>query len=453
MFRIAYCVLHEITQHAIRNVVVTLQPCNPETLEPETLNFEPETQNAPILTAVGLGPGDPDLITVKGLRAIEAADVVFVPRSRDGGASVARQIAAKWLAGRQTVIPVTTPMTHDESVLRQAWQSAAQTIHRALHPADGQARRGVYLILGDPLLYGTFPYILNELQQINPDFQFDVIPGVPSFVAAAAQTRTLLSTASDRVAIIPASRRTDAAALRTLFFNFETVVLLKAGKVFPQLVSALAELHLIEHCAYFERVGMPDERIVTGNAILAMPRRTQPYLSLMIVRAPEAESPPMETTAATGYPITLTHLAGRKVVVVGGGAVGERKVRGLLATRAAVTLVSPMATPQLQQWATAGRLQWQQRPFQPQDIGGATLVFAATDDRAVNAAIGVAADAAGILCNTADDPTAGSFHLPAVHRNGNITIAVSTGGSNPAHAAKIRNRLAAILQPNEGEEK
>lgn len=413
------------------------------------MNSKPETQTVPILTAVGLGPGDPDLITVKGLRAIEAADVVFVPRSRDGGDSVAGQIAAKWLADRQTVIPITTPMTRDEATLRQAWQSAARTIHRTLRPADGQTRRGVYLILGDPLLYGTFPYVLNELQQIDPDFHFDVIPGIPSFVAAAAQTRALLSAASDRIAIVPASRRTDAAALRALFFNFETVILLKAGKVFPQLVSALAELHLIEYSAYFERVGMPDERIVTGNAILAMPRRRQPYLSLMIVRAPEFETPPPETTIPAGYPITLTNLAGRKVVVVGGGAVGERKVRGLLATRASVTLVSPIATPQLQQWADAEKIRWEKRPFQPHDIAAATLVFAATDDRAVNAAIGAAADAASVLCNIADDPTAGSFHLPAVHRNGNITIAVSTEGTNPTRAAKIRNRLAAIIQAEE----
>ncbi len=428
----------------------TLQLCNPVILEPETLNLKPETQISPILTAVGLGPGDPDLITVKGVRAIEAADVIFVPRSRDGGDSVAQKIAAKWLADRQTVIPVTTPMTRDEGVLRQAWRSAAQTIHRALHPADGQARRGAYLILGDPLLYGTFPYILNELRQIDPDFQFDVIPGVPSFVAAAAKIRTLLSAAGDRIAIVPASRRTDAAALRALFFNFETVILLKAGKVFPQLVSALAALRLIEYSAYFERVGMPDERIIIGKDILAMPRRSQPYLSLMIVRAPEAETPPPETIAPGGYPITLTNLAGRKVVVVGGGAVGERKMRGLLAARVAVTLVSPSATPQLAQWAGTGKIRWEKRPFQPQDIAGATLVFATTDDRAVNAAIGAAAEAAGVLCNIADDPTAGSFHLPAVHRNGNITIAVSTGGMNPTRAAKIRNRLAAIIQAEEG---
>ena len=414
------------------------------------MNVEPETRN-PILTAVGLGPGDPDLITVKGVRAIERADVIFVPRSRDGGGSVAQKIAAKWLSDRQTVIPVTTPMTRDESVLRRAWQSAAQTIHRALHPADGQSRRGAYLILGDPLLYGTFPYILNELRKIDAGFRFDVIPGVPSFVAAAAKTHTLLSAADDRIAIVPASRRTDAAALRTLFLNFETVVLLKAGKVFPQLVSALAELHLIEHSAYFERVGMPEERIISGSDILAMPRRPQPYLSLMIVRAPVAASPPPETTASGGYPVTLTRVAGRKVVVAGGGTVGERKVRGLLAVRAAVTLVSPTATPQLRQWADAGKIRWEQRVFSPQDVTGAKLVFSATDDRAANAAIGAAAEAAGVLCNIADDPTAGDFHLPAVHRSGNITIAVSTGGENPARAAKIRNRLAAIIRAETGD--
>ena len=147
----------------------------------------------------------------------------------------------------------------------------------------------------------------------------------------------------------------------------------------------------------------------------------------------------------TTYPITLTNLRGALAVVVGGGAVGGRKLRGLLAVGAAVRLISPAATPELRALADRGTITWHARPYQPDDLAGARLVFAATDQRAVNAQIADDAAAMGILCNVADDPHAGDFHLPAVYREPGLLVAVSTAGASPMRAKRLRDQIAAWL--------
>jgi cobalt-precorrin 5A hydrolase/precorrin-3B C17-methyltransferase len=155
------------------------------------------------------------------------------------------------------------------------------------------------------------------------------------------------------------------------------------------------------------------------------------------------------------YPITLTNLGGALVVVVGGGAVGERKLRGLLAAGAAVRLISPAATPQLRALANSGAIRWHARPYQPDDLAGARLVFAATDQRAVNKQVADDAAALGLLCNVADDPRAGTFHLPAVYREPGLLVAVSTAGTSPARAKRLRDQIAAWLssgRTSQGEE-
>ena len=212
------------------------------------------------LTAVGVGPGDPELLTVKAVRVLDHADVVFVPRSRDGEESLALRMDA----------------------LRAAWRTAADTIAATL--GDGA---GAYILLGDPLLYGTFIYIAAALRERHPHIALRVVPGVPSFSAAAARAFFPLATTNNRVAILPASYETDAAALRRLLADFDTVILLKVGPVLPRIVAALREAGLLAHTIYAERVGMPEERII--HDITALPDAPAPYLSLLIVRRPEAE--------------------------------------------------------------------------------------------------------------------------------------------------------------------
>lgn len=146
------------------------------------------------------------------------------------------------------------------------------------------------------------------------------------------------------------------------------------------------------------------------------------------------------------YPVLLD-LAGRPVVVVGGGRVAERKVLGLLEAGAPVRLVSPEATDRLRAVAAAGRLAWERRPFRPGDLEGAALAFAATDRREVNAAVRAEAHAAGVPCNVADDPDACDFQVPSVVRRGELLIAISTGGASPLVARRLRETLEARFGP------
>lgn len=143
------------------------------------------------------------------------------------------------------------------------------------------------------------------------------------------------------------------------------------------------------------------------------------------------------------YPIILD-LHGLLAVVVGGGAVGRRKVAGLLAAGARVRLISRDPVPP-ECWAQP--LELHLRPFHPADLDGAALVFAATGISAVDQAVLNAARERGIPANLASDPAAGDFTVPAVQRVGNLLLAVGTGGRAPALAAVVRDRLAAGLGP------
>jgi cobalt-precorrin 5A hydrolase/precorrin-3B C17-methyltransferase len=145
------------------------------------------------------------------------------------------------------------------------------------------------------------------------------------------------------------------------------------------------------------------------------------------------------------YPIFLHHLQGTLVVVVGGGRVGQRKVAGLLAVGAHVRLISPIVTPDLQAWAADSQIEWLARPYAPGDLQGALLAFAATDQRPVNAQVAADARALRILCNVADAPNEGDFHLPAVYRQAELTVAVGTGGASPTRAKTLRDQIATFL--------
>jgi precorrin-2/cobalt-factor-2 C20-methyltransferase len=231
------------------------------------------------LTVVGLGPGDPELITVKGQRAIAAADLVFAPRSRDSAGSLALRIAQPWIdPERQEVVELALAMTRDPAQLVPAWERAAAQIGALLEGG----RSGVYLLLGDPLLYGTFSYIQAVLARTHPQIEVAIVPGVTSFAAAAARTQTVLCAADERLAIVPAPAYTDAAALSGVLEQCETLVLMKVGPVLPQIIEALDTLGLLAGAVYAQQVGLPEEKIV--RELRELRGQTGPYFSLVIVK-------------------------------------------------------------------------------------------------------------------------------------------------------------------------
>lgn len=144
------------------------------------------------------------------------------------------------------------------------------------------------------------------------------------------------------------------------------------------------------------------------------------------------------------YPILLD-LTDRPVTVVGGGVMAEHKTAGLLAAGAEVTVIAPRLTATLVDWSDAGRITWTRRRYRPGDLEGAFVVVAATDSNDVTQAVWEEAEARQTPLNAVDDPPRCSFILPAIHRDGELTVAVSTGGRAPALAVRLRDRIVGIV--------
>lgn len=144
------------------------------------------------------------------------------------------------------------------------------------------------------------------------------------------------------------------------------------------------------------------------------------------------------------YPVNLD-LVDKPVLVVGGGRVAARKVDGLLAAGALVAVVAPVTDPAIDALADVGSIDLERRPYAPGEAARYRLVITATGTPAVDAAVAADADASGVWVNSADDPANCSFILPAIVRDGPVSIAVSTSGTSPALASWLRGRIAELL--------
>jgi precorrin-2 dehydrogenase len=149
------------------------------------------------------------------------------------------------------------------------------------------------------------------------------------------------------------------------------------------------------------------------------------------------------------FPINLD-ICGRRAVIVGGGGVAARKCASLIACGGDITVIAPLLDMSLQEMRSAGTIAHLERKYEPGDLSGAFLAFAAADDPAVNRAVAEEAKALGILADIADAPRTGSFTMPAVVRRRDLLITVSTGGASPALARRIREQLEKEFGPEYG---
>ena len=144
------------------------------------------------------------------------------------------------------------------------------------------------------------------------------------------------------------------------------------------------------------------------------------------------------------YPLFID-LQDRRVLIVGGGSVAEHKVESVIEAGAAVTLVAPELTPELQRLATFGSIEVRKRKFKEGDLEGALLVISATDDPAIQEQVAAAARARKIPVNTVDQPRLCDFIVPAIVRRGDVILAISTSGKSPALAAALRAKLDSVV--------
>ncbi|MFO7597699.1 MAG: precorrin-2 C(20)-methyltransferase [Desulfocurvibacter africanus] len=228
-----------------------------------------------LLHAVGVGPGDPDLITLKAIRALNAADVVFAAASPKNDHSLALSIAAAHLKPGVPVVRLDFPMTRDAEVLSRAWETNARTVLEALDAGKNAA----FLTLGDPMTYSTCGYLLRTLREMDPAVRVEIVPGVTSYQAAAALAGQTLAESGESFIVLSGIR--DAEDLQRGLEVAENAVILKAYRNFPAISQALRRTGAQNSALLISQCGLPGQSVHRG---LDQCPEQPPYLSLLLVK-------------------------------------------------------------------------------------------------------------------------------------------------------------------------
>lgn len=216
-------------------------------------------------------------MTLKAVRALKAADVIAIPKSKEESDSIALSIAkgAVNLAGKET-LELMFPMTKDKEVLGRAREDAAIAIADRLKAG----KNVVCITLGDPLFYSTFSYLIPLVREKLPQAEMKIIPGISSVMASAAAAIMPLAEADEKLAVIPATYEPEK--IRGILNDFDTIVLMKVNKVFDKVLGLLSELGLKDRAVFVERCGGDKQRVVRN--LDSLKGEKLDYLSMVIVK-------------------------------------------------------------------------------------------------------------------------------------------------------------------------
>jgi precorrin-2/cobalt-factor-2 C20-methyltransferase len=231
------------------------------------------------LYGIGVGPGDPELMTVKGARILSECRMIFVPISREERDSAALTIAAPFLNPDSRITELKFPMTTNRQALSEHWDEAAQKLADVLL----EGHDCCFLTLGDPLLYSTYIYLLRHLRKKIPDLTALTIPGVNAFSAAAALTEFPVGEAKAPVTIIPTAD--DLAMVEQALERGGTVILMKIGKRLTKILDILDRHGLMDKAVFVARAGQKGQRIETDLRRLKAEDPEAGYLSILLVHA------------------------------------------------------------------------------------------------------------------------------------------------------------------------
>lgn len=226
---------------------------------------------------VGVGPGDPELMTIKACNILSRVPVIFVPQKSEESESLALSIISSQVKDvDKKVTGLVFPMLRDEARLASYWENAAVTIWKHLENGEDCA----FINVGDPLVYGTFLHILNTLRNRHPQVEVEVVSGISSLNAAAAAAVFPLTINNERLAIISAEREEEF--IRDTLKNFDTVVVFKINMVFNNLVAVLEQMNLVDKCVYVRRCSTAEQEIVRD--IRKLKGAKLDYFSILLVR-------------------------------------------------------------------------------------------------------------------------------------------------------------------------
>lgn len=209
---------------------------------------------AGIFYGIGVGPGDPELLTMKAIHAMQNVDVIIAPKTEKKEDSVALSIARPYLKENVKIVKQIFPMVVNFEQSPEAWQSNKEEI-LALLRAD---KKVAFLTLGDPMFYSTYIYIFRLLE--HEDCQIETIPGVTAFCAIGSKLGYPLVEGNDILSIIPATA--DAEKIKKVMAVTDNVVMMKVYKNFPEMVDILSENKLSDKSVMISRCGLPEEEII-----------------------------------------------------------------------------------------------------------------------------------------------------------------------------------------------
>jgi len=222
------------------------------------------------LYGLGIGPGDPDLITLKALKILQKCPVIAYP-ALERGDSLARAIVEPHLAGGQAEIAIRIPMSIERQPAQDAYDRAAEELSQHLQQGQDIA----VLCEGDPFFYGTFMYLFGRLAE---KFPVEVIPGVSSLTACATALQTPLSARNDVLTVLPAPL--DTATLKARITDADSIAIMKVGRHFNRVCDLIENMGLMDKANYIERASMETQKIMPLQDV---PTDAAPYFSMILI--------------------------------------------------------------------------------------------------------------------------------------------------------------------------
>ena len=234
------------------------------------------------LFCVGCGPGDPELLTIRALNLITEADVIFVPTSKLDKPSIALSIVAKYIKETTKIINLVFPMVKDKDTLKDYWKKNTLEISQMVRTG----KKTLYLTVGDPSLYSTWIYIHRELKKNHKDIEIEIIPGITSIFAFAAESKLSLVEGNEHLSIVPACY--DLNKVKNTVKASDTIVFLKDGRYFDNVIDMLSETGFSDESqiAIAQDVSTKENilEIKQLKDIKGKKQPSQTYFSIMVVK-------------------------------------------------------------------------------------------------------------------------------------------------------------------------
>ncbi len=232
--------------------------------------------NLGTLYGLGVGPGDPELITVKAFRVIQESPVIAYPRKRKGSKSYAHRIVEVYIRPEEKeMLGLVFPMTKDQAILDREWNGTVEKVWQKLNEGKDVA----FVTEGDPLLYSTFIHMMKLMQKLHPEVEIKTVPGISSFNGSASRLGIALADGDDHVAIVPA--RDDYEEMKKAIEDHDAVVFIKVAKVIDLMITVLKDLDLLDKASVVTKVTSDEEVIWKVSELEGAELE---YLTLMVVR-------------------------------------------------------------------------------------------------------------------------------------------------------------------------